>query len=64
VVNAYEHLQQLRHTFMREAIEPMISPAAEALIERHRSNGDTLLIITATNRFVTEPIAERLGIPT
>ena len=61
--NAYDHLQELRRTFMTEAIEPMISPAAEALIDRHRNNGETLLIITATNRFVTEPIAERLDIP-
>ncbi|MDX1497302.1 MAG: HAD-IB family phosphatase, partial [Salinisphaeraceae bacterium] len=29
----------------------------------HRSKGDELLIITATNRFVTEPIATELGIP-
>lgn len=49
--------------FMAEKIEPCITGAAEALIERHRSAGDTLLIITATNRFVTAPIATRLGIP-
>lgn len=59
----YERLEELRRAFMAQTIESMISPAAEALIDRHRNNGDTLLIITATNRFVTEPIAERLGIP-
>ncbi|MDX1466675.1 MAG: HAD family phosphatase, partial [Halomonas sp.] len=32
------------------------------LVARHRSRGDTLMIITATNRFITGPIAERLGI--
>ncbi len=48
--------------FMQTMIEPIILPAAEALIGKHRDNGDELLIITATNRFVTEPIAERLGI--
>ncbi|MGB5638855.1 MAG: HAD-IB family phosphatase, partial [Sedimenticolaceae bacterium] len=48
--------------FMREKIEPLITTAAQDLIERHRTAGDTLLIITATNAFVTAPIAERLGI--
>lgn len=55
-------LHQLRERFMQERVEAMIEPAAEALINRHRERGETLLIITATNRFVTEPIAERLGI--
>jgi HAD superfamily hydrolase (TIGR01490 family) len=49
--------------FMRDKIEPLISNAAEALIGRHRGAGDTLMIITATNSFVTAPIAARLGIP-
>jgi phosphoserine phosphatase len=35
-----------------------------ALVEQHRQAGDTLMIITATNAFVTAPIAERFGIPT
>lgn len=49
--------------FMREAIRPMITPAARALVARHRAAGDTLLIITATNSFVTRPIAAEFGIP-
>lgn len=48
--------------FMRQMIEPIMLPAAADLVEKHRSLGHTLLIITATNRFVTEPIAHRLGI--
>jgi len=48
--------------FMAERIEPLISPAAEALVARHRDAGDTLVIITATNSFVTAPIARRFGI--
>ncbi len=56
-------LLQLRERFMRERVEPMIEPSAEALVARHREREETLVIITATNRFVTEPIAERLGIP-
>jgi len=49
--------------FMAEKIEPLITEAAQQLVERHRSAGDTLLIITATNAFVTAPIAARFKIP-
>ena len=49
--------------FMREKIEPLITAAARSLVERHRAAGDTLMIITATNSFVTGPIATRFGIP-
>jgi HAD superfamily hydrolase (TIGR01490 family) len=49
--------------FMRSTIEPIMLPAASQLIERHRAAGDTLVIVTATNRFITEPIAAALGIP-
>jgi HAD superfamily hydrolase (TIGR01490 family) len=48
--------------FMRRKIEPMLLPAAQALIEQHRARGDRLLIVTATNRFITGPIAARLGV--
>lgn len=51
-----------REQFVREKIEPVVAKLAPALIERHRLQGDQLLITTATNRFVTEPIAELLGI--
>lgn len=51
-----------RSAFVRDKIEPILLPAASGLIERHRAAGDTLLIITATNRFVTEPIAALYGI--
>jgi len=55
-------LQELHQRFMQQYIEPIILPKAEALLDRHRQAGDFLLIITATNRFVTEPIASRLGV--
>ena len=48
--------------FMAEYIEPVILPKGEALLAEHRARGDFLLIITATNRFITGPIAERLGV--
>jgi len=50
--------------FMRDCIEPMILPKALALLQQHREAGDQLVIITATNRFVTGPIARRLGVRT
>ena len=43
-------------------VDPIVAPMAPALLERHRIQGDTLLIITATNRFVTEPIAKLLDV--
>ncbi len=57
-----QDLHSWRARFMREKIEPLITAAAEALVARHRAAGDTLMIVTATNAFVTAPIAERLGI--
>ncbi len=55
-------LSQLHKEFMLERIEPIWLPAAESLVEKHRSAGDKLAVITATNRFVVEPIVRRLGI--
>ncbi len=57
-----EELQPLHDDFMANYIAPMRLPKAEQLIEHHRAQGDTLMIITATNRFVTEPIARAMGI--
>ncbi len=56
-------LAELHEQFMQESIHPIISPAATKLVDQHRQQGDTLLIITATNRFITAPIAEAFGIP-
>ena len=52
-----------RARFLAEKIKPIILPKAVAPLERHRAAADTLLIITATNRFITEPIAARLNVP-
>ena len=54
--------QPVLQRFVREVIAPRIAPLAPALLERHRAAGDTLVITTATHRFITEPIAELLGI--
>jgi HAD superfamily hydrolase (TIGR01490 family) len=58
-----EKLYNWRDQFMQEKILPIILDKARELIEQHRQSGNTLMIITATNRFVTQPIAENLGIP-
>ncbi|MGY2461693.1 histidinol-phosphatase [Vreelandella sulfidaeris] len=60
--NTPEQLAAWHQQFMASKIEPNILPKAEELLARHRTKGDTLLIITATNRFITAPIAERLGV--
>ena len=49
--------------FMQEVIAPAIRPQALELVERHRKAGDRLMVITATNEFVTRPIVELFGIP-
>ena len=56
-------LTELHNRFMDECIRPLITTQSRALIQKHVEQNDTLLIITATNLFITEPIAEELGIP-
>ena len=57
-----EALVPLQRQFIRDHIEPILLDAAFALLEQHRALGDTLVIITATNTLVTQPIADRLGV--
>ncbi|MDB5975209.1 MAG: family hydrolase [Nevskia sp.] len=58
-----EQLYALRQRFVAEKIEPCVSAGTPDLLRRHREQGDTLIITTATNRFITEPIAALLGVP-
>jgi len=51
-----------RERFMTEVIAPVIHPQALELVRRHQAAGDEVLIITATNEFVTRPIADRFGV--
>ena len=55
-------LRLWREEFVHEKIRPLVGAAARELVERHREAGDTLLIVTATNSFVTSPIAQIFGI--
>ncbi len=49
--------------FMAEVIAPMMGPAAHALVRAHQDAGDLVAIVTATNEFVTRPIADAFGVP-
>ena len=51
------HLQ-----FMQEVILPAVKPAALALVKQHQEAGDHVMIVTATNEFVTRPIANAFGV--
>jgi HAD superfamily hydrolase (TIGR01490 family) len=55
-------LRDLQAQYMRDVIEPAMRPAARALLQRHRDAGDLVGIITATNAFVTAPIARAFGV--
>lgn len=53
---AHEH-------FMRTVVQPAIEPQALALVRQHQQAGDAVIIVTATNEFVTRPIAQAFGVP-
>jgi len=58
-----EDLARWHADFMARRILPMIGVPARALVRGHLDAGDTCAIVTATNSFVTRPIAQALGIP-
>lgn len=62
IENPASRMQALREKFVSERIRPAIAHHALALIAAHRDSGHLAVIITATNRFITEPIAQLLGI--
>lgn len=55
-------LEKLHKRFMAEFIQPMILPKAVNLIEKHKNRNDHCLIMSATNSFITGPIADALGV--
>ena len=57
-----EQLKRWREEYIAEYIRPRLLPAAAALVERHRAQGHYLVVITATNHFLTKPIAALYGI--
>lgn len=56
-------LDEWHEDFMRIKVRPMMGEAARTLVAKHRDAGDICVIITATNSFVTTPIAREFGVP-
>ena len=55
-------LELAQARFMREVITPQLKPAARDLVRMHCEQGDLIALVTATNEFVTAPIAAAFGI--
>jgi HAD superfamily hydrolase (TIGR01490 family) len=55
-------LDALHARYMAEVIEPAIKPQALKLVREHQDAGDLVAIITATNHYITAPIAARFGV--
>lgn len=60
--HSIKKLYAWREDFVRTVIEPAIAKNTPKLVEKHKNEGHTLIIVSATNLFVTEPIANLLGI--
>lgn len=60
--HARKTLDEWHSQFMRERVMGMITQTARDLVDRHRAAGDVCVIITATNSFVTAPIAKEFGV--
>ncbi len=61
--NPMDSLLAWRNTFLKDVISPIMTSKAKDLIKHHQQQGHTLLVITATNSFITAPIVELFGIP-
>jgi HAD superfamily hydrolase (TIGR01490 family) len=51
-----------RERFMREVVQPALDERALALVRRHQAAGERTIIVTATNEFITRPIAQAFGV--
>jgi HAD superfamily hydrolase (TIGR01490 family) len=51
-----------RDNFMQNKVRGMVTVAAQDLVAKHRATGDVCVIITATNSFITSPIAQEFGV--
>jgi HAD superfamily hydrolase (TIGR01490 family) len=58
-----EQLDAWHQEFMDTRIRPMMTPQSVALVKKHLDSGAIVAIVTATNSFVTGPIARAFGIP-
>lgn len=60
--HSMEELRILHNEFMETVIQPMMGEKAKSLVAYHQQKGHILLVITATNSFITRPIVEAFGI--
>jgi HAD superfamily hydrolase (TIGR01490 family) len=61
-MHSRSQLDAWHNLYMEQKVRPMMTDKARALIEKHKANGDLMVIITATNSFVTNPIAREYGV--
>jgi HAD superfamily hydrolase (TIGR01490 family) len=59
-----EELDRASEAFLDRVVRPMLHPQALALVRRHVDAGDEVAVVTATNDFVTRPIARLFGVNT
>jgi len=57
----YEELCDWRDNYIQKRIKPIIKSKTYDLLKKHRDAGDYLVIVTATNSFITEPTKEIFG---
>ncbi|MFO1435406.1 MAG: HAD family hydrolase [Gammaproteobacteria bacterium] len=57
-----ETLLQLRQQWVEAKLRPMLLTRAQTLVDEHKQQGHTTLIITASSRFIAEPAAELYGV--
>jgi len=57
-----DQAEKAHQQFMNEVILPAVKPAAVELVKQHQAAGDHVMIVTATNEFVTRPIADAFGV--
>jgi HAD superfamily hydrolase (TIGR01490 family) len=60
--HARKVLDEWHEEFMRHKVRPMMGSKARELVAKHKSAGDICVIVTATNSFVTAPIAREFGV--
>lgn len=60
--NSIKQLKAWHQQFMLEKIQPILLEKAQKVVNLHKKNGDRTIVITATNSFVTRPIAQVYGI--
>ncbi len=61
--HSIERLYQWRADYVENWIKPIVATGTAELLEQHRDRGDSLIIVSATNLFITEPIAKLLCVP-